>query len=130
METKTGEWVVLNCFVTQVLGRYDTEQAAADWRVFLEANALPAGSAFRRQDALDNDSPSYVGDVGIGINPALAARVAQADVLLVASRKVRADRHPQGSSLHRATSPGSPATRRLPFKQTADVHCHRKDQRT
>lgn len=53
-----------------------------------------------------------------------------ADVLLVASRKVRADRHPQGSSLHRATSPGSPATRRLPFKQTADVHCHRKDQRT
>jgi len=30
METKTGEWVVLNCFVTQVLGRYDTEQAATD----------------------------------------------------------------------------------------------------
>ena len=44
---------------------------------------LPAGAAFRRQDALDNDSPSYVGDVGIGINPALAARVRDADLLLV-----------------------------------------------
>ena len=56
--------------------------AAADLRVFLEANALPAGAAFRRQDALDNDSPSYVGDIGIGINPLLAARVRDADVLL------------------------------------------------
>src|SRR5439155_9553495 len=37
----------------------------------------------RRQDALDNDSPSYAGDVGIGINPALAARVRDADLLLV-----------------------------------------------
>ena len=50
---------------------------------FLEANALPAGAAFRRQDAIDNDSPSYVGDVGIGINPKLAARVREADLLLV-----------------------------------------------
>ena len=56
--------------------------AAADLRVFLEANALPAGAAFRRQDALDNDSPSYVGDIGIGINPLLAARIRDADVLL------------------------------------------------
>lgn len=33
MENTTGEWAVLNCFVTQVLGRYDTEadaRAAAD----------------------------------------------------------------------------------------------------
>ena len=52
-------------------------------REFLEANALPAGAAFRRQDALDNDSPSYVGDIGIGINPKLAARVRNADLLLV-----------------------------------------------
>jgi acetolactate synthase-1/2/3 large subunit len=60
-----------------------TPRAAADARVFLEANRLPAGAAFRRQDALDNDSPSYAGDVGIGINPKLAARVRDADLLLV-----------------------------------------------
>ena len=60
-----------------------TPRRRDDLRAFLEANALPAGAAFRRQDALDNDSPSYAGDVGIGINPALAARVREADLLLV-----------------------------------------------
>jgi acetolactate synthase I/II/III large subunit len=60
-----------------------TARASDDMQVFLEANDLPAGAAFRRQDALDNDSPSYAGDVGIGINPVLAARVRDADVLLV-----------------------------------------------
>ena len=60
-----------------------TPAASADMQAFLEANELPAGAAFRRQDAIDNDSPSYVGDVGIGINPALAGRVRDADLLLV-----------------------------------------------
>jgi acetolactate synthase I/II/III large subunit len=60
-----------------------TPAAAAGLRTFLEANELPAGAAFRRQDAIDNDSPSYAGDVGIGINPALAGRVRDADLLLV-----------------------------------------------
>ena len=60
-----------------------TPGAARDMRTFLEANALPAGAAFRRQDAIDNDSPSYAGDVGIGLNPKLAARVREADLLLV-----------------------------------------------
>jgi acetolactate synthase I/II/III large subunit len=59
-----------------------TEGTADALREFVEANALPAGAAFRRQDALDNDSPSYVGDVGIGINPKLAQRVRDADLLL------------------------------------------------
>ncbi len=64
-----------------------TSRAAEDLRVFLEANAIPAGAAFRRQDALDNDSPSYAGDVGVGLNPKLAARVREADlVLAVGSR--------------------------------------------
>ena len=59
-----------------------TAAASRDLRVFLEANAIPAGAAFRRQDVLDNDSACYVGDVAIGINPALAARVREADLVL------------------------------------------------
>jgi acetolactate synthase-1/2/3 large subunit len=59
-----------------------TEKASRDLRPFLEANAIPAGAAFRRQDTLDNDSPVYIGDVGIGLNPALAARVRDADLIL------------------------------------------------
>jgi acetolactate synthase I/II/III large subunit len=48
-----------------------------------EAADLPVGTSFRCQDLFDNRSPSYAGDVGIGINPKLAERVKEADVLLV-----------------------------------------------
>jgi acetolactate synthase-1/2/3 large subunit len=57
-------------------------QATADIRRFAEANHLPVGCAFRFQDLLDNTHPNYIGDVGIGINPKLAARVREADVLI------------------------------------------------
>ena len=60
-----------------------TPAASEAMQSFLEANDLPAGAAFRRQDSIENDSPCYVGDVGIGLNPKLAARVREADVLLV-----------------------------------------------
>ncbi|HEX7986726.1 MAG TPA: thiamine pyrophosphate-binding protein [Duganella sp.] len=57
-------------------------QACADLQRFAEANHLPVGCAFRFQDLLDNAHPNYIGDVGIGINPKLAARVREADVIL------------------------------------------------
>ncbi|HSA69511.1 MAG TPA: thiamine pyrophosphate-binding protein [Burkholderiales bacterium] len=50
---------------------------------WMEANGLPVGTSFRGQDLFDNRSPNYAGDVGIGINPKLARRVKEADVLLV-----------------------------------------------
>jgi len=39
---------------------------------------LPVGTSFRCQDLFDSRSPSYAGDVGIGINPKLAQRVKEA----------------------------------------------------
>ncbi|MQA20568.1 thiamine pyrophosphate-binding protein [Rugamonas rivuli] len=57
-------------------------QACADLQAFADANHLPVSCAFRFQDLLDNDHPNYIGDVGIGINPKLAARVREADVIL------------------------------------------------
>jgi acetolactate synthase-1/2/3 large subunit len=57
-------------------------QACADVQTFAEANALPVACAFRFQDLLDNDHPHYAGDVGIGINPRLAARVKEADLII------------------------------------------------
>jgi acetolactate synthase I/II/III large subunit len=65
-----------------------TSRTAQDRRTFLEANEIPAGAAFRRQDSLDNDSPSYAGDVGIGINPKLATRVRESDLLLVVGARL------------------------------------------
>jgi acetolactate synthase-1/2/3 large subunit len=52
-------------------------------QAWVEANGLPVGTSFRCQDLFDNRSPNYVGDVGIGINPKLAQRLKEADVLLV-----------------------------------------------
>ncbi len=63
-------------------GGWDAE-AAFHVRRFAEASGLPVAASFRRQDYFDNQSPCYVGDAGIGINPALAQRVKDADLLLV-----------------------------------------------
>ncbi len=64
-------------------------KAASDaLRAWLERSGLPAGTSFRCQDLIDNRSPSFVGDVGIGINPKLAQRVREADVLLVVGARL------------------------------------------
>jgi acetolactate synthase-1/2/3 large subunit len=60
-----------------------TREACLKLQRWIEANGLPVGTAFRCQDLFDNRSPNYAGDVGIGINPKLAERVREADVLLV-----------------------------------------------
>ncbi|MEO8135895.1 MAG: thiamine pyrophosphate-binding protein [Betaproteobacteria bacterium] len=57
-------------------------KALADIRTFAEAWQLPVGCAFRFQDLFDNTHPQYMGEVGIGINPKLAARIRDADVVL------------------------------------------------
>jgi acetolactate synthase-1/2/3 large subunit len=60
-----------------------TGEACRKLQAWIEKSGLPAGTSFRCQDLLDNRSPSYAGDVGIGINPRLAQRIREADVLLV-----------------------------------------------
>ncbi|ETX30124.1 thiamine pyrophosphate-dependent enzyme [Roseivivax isoporae] len=52
-------------------------------RALAEANGLPVAVSFRRQDAMDHRSDSYVGEFGTGVAPSLVAAVAEADVLLV-----------------------------------------------
>jgi acetolactate synthase I/II/III large subunit len=59
-----------------------TTRGVADLQAFIEAFDLPAGCAFRFQDLLDNRHPNYVGDIGIGVNPALAQRVRDADLIV------------------------------------------------
>ena len=59
-----------------------TPTACADLQGFVEANELPVACAFRYQDLYPNDLPNYIGDVGIGINPALATRIREADLIL------------------------------------------------
>ena len=67
--------------------RWDAAARAALQR-FAEASGLPIACAFRHQDLFDNRHSNYAGDVGIGINPQLAARVRDADVLLVIGERL------------------------------------------
>ena len=56
--------------------------SCADLKQFIETQQLPIGCAFRFQDLFDNTHPNYAGDVGIGINPKLAARIKAADLVV------------------------------------------------
>lgn len=59
-----------------------TQQSAQALQRFAENWKLPVGNAFRFQDTFDNHHPQYAGDVGIGINPKLAARVRESDLII------------------------------------------------
>jgi acetolactate synthase-1/2/3 large subunit len=59
-----------------------TPQSAQALQRFAENWQLPVGNAFRFQDTFDNHHPQYAGDVGIGINPKLAQRIRDSDLIL------------------------------------------------
>ena len=50
---------------------------------FAERLGLPMIASLRCQDYVDNRHPSYIGDLGLGVNPKLIARVGENDLLLV-----------------------------------------------
>jgi acetolactate synthase-1/2/3 large subunit len=59
-----------------------TAEAAVDLQEWAEASRLPVATSFRRQDYVDNTSPSYAGVLTIGHDPALAGRLRECDLLL------------------------------------------------
>jgi acetolactate synthase-1/2/3 large subunit len=87
-------------------------EAVADMRAFAEAANLPVGCSFRCQDLFDNGHPNYAGDVGIGINPKLAERVKNADLLIVV-----------GARLGEMTTSGYTLVS-IPVPRQALVHVH------
>ena len=86
--------------------------AIADIRAFAEAANLPVGCSFRCQDLFDNEHQNYAGDVGIGINPKLAERVKNSDLLIVV-----------GARLGEMTTSGYTLVN-IPVPQQALVHVH------
>ena len=62
-----------------------TSDALHGWA---ESAGIPVACGFRCQDYFDNRHPNYAGDVGIGVNPKLAQRVKDADVLLVIGERL------------------------------------------
>ncbi|MEO7852988.1 MAG: thiamine pyrophosphate-binding protein, partial [Rubrivivax sp.] len=65
-----------------------SEAGRRDIASFSMRHGLPVACSFRRQDLFDNRHPHYAGDVGIGINSALAARVVSADLLIAVGARL------------------------------------------
>lgn len=72
---------------------------------FAEGWNLPVAVTFRRQDRMNNDHPLYAGDLGVGMNPRLGQRLAQADLLLVLGARL-GDIATDGYEILNPTRPG------------------------
>ena len=64
------------------------DRACQNITKFAEANQLTVCCSFRRQDIVDNRSPSFVGDLGTGASPALVARIKEADLVLAVGARI------------------------------------------
>lgn len=89
-----------------------SERAATGAVALGESWGVPLTTAFRCQDYVDNDSPAYCGTLGLGIDPRLAARVRESDLLLVI-----------GARLDEPTS-GSYSMIEAPRPRQALIHVH------
>ena len=65
-----------------------TDEARDGILAFAEAHGLPTCCSFRRHDLFDNTHACFVGELGLGPNPALVKRVKEADVLLVVGARL------------------------------------------
>jgi acetolactate synthase-1/2/3 large subunit len=81
---------------------------------FARTSSIPVVCGWRRQHLFDNRLPQYVGDAGIGVNPALKARIAESDVVLAL-----------GTRLGDIVTDGY-TTLRAPTPAQAIVHVHQE----
>ncbi|SIO52144.1 acetolactate synthase-1/2/3 large subunit [Rhodovulum sp. ES.010] len=82
-----------------------SSRAAAHLAGFAEAFDLPVAVSFRRQSYMDNRHSHYVGDLGVGMNPKLGARLARADLVLALGTRL-GDTATNGYTLLDPTRPG------------------------
>ena len=59
-----------------------TDTARELLKSFAERCSLPVACVFRFQDLMDNHSPNYVGDAGVGMSPHMKEMLGTADVIL------------------------------------------------
>jgi acetolactate synthase-1/2/3 large subunit len=72
-----------------IIGGADwSPSSRANFQEFAERIGLPVACAFRQQDAFDNASPVWAGNLGYGPNPKLVARVKAADLILAVGARL------------------------------------------
>jgi len=80
------------------------EQAVQHFTRFAEAFSLPVHCSFRRQMLFSADHACYAGDLGLGVNPKLLARIKEADLILLVGGRL-SEVPSQGYSLLEIPSP-------------------------
>ncbi|MCF6444893.1 thiamine pyrophosphate-dependent enzyme [Nereida sp. MMG025] len=85
-------------------GPHWSDAAARDLQDWAEAQALPVAVGFRRQDYIDNRSQAYAGDLNVGMNPALAERFGEADLIVALGSRL-GDIETKGYTLMAAGKP-------------------------
>ncbi|MEO8713675.1 MAG: thiamine pyrophosphate-dependent enzyme [Acetobacteraceae bacterium] len=82
-------------------GSCGTEAGRRALRDFLHGSDLPVAVGFRRQAVYDGALESFVGDLGVGSDPALIAKVREADLILAIGTRL-GDAVTQGYTLFEA----------------------------
>ncbi len=65
-----------------------TAKAVEQLRLFAERHGLPVCASFRCQDLFDNRHSNYVGDLSLAVDPNLAQRVEEADLLIAVGSRI------------------------------------------
>ena len=65
-----------------------SQRGSDDFQAFAEANGLPVTTSFRTMHLYDNEHANFVGELGIGSNPALSQMARDADLLLVVGARL------------------------------------------
>ncbi len=84
-----------------------SEQAVRDLTAFAEAWQLPVYCSFRRQMLFPASHASYCGDLGLGANPKLLARIRASDLVLVLGARL-SEVPSQGYELFDLPNPAQP----------------------
>jgi acetolactate synthase-1/2/3 large subunit len=91
-----------------IVGGGDWSAAAkADLEAFAAATRAPVAVSFRCQDYFDNAHPCYAGHVGIAIDPKLAGRIRDSDLLILLGTRF-GEMTSSGYSLMKIPNPDQP----------------------
>ena len=84
-----------------------SEQAVREFVAFAEAWSLPVYCSFRRQMLFPANHACYGGDLGLGVNPRLLARIRESDLVLVVGGRL-SEIPSQGYELFAIPNPTQP----------------------
>ena len=82
-------------------------ETIADFQAFAERFDLPVAVSFRRQMLFPADHPNFAGDLGIGPNPKLLARIKESDLVLLVGGRL-SEMPSQSYTLFGIPNPGRP----------------------